>query len=62
MSFFDSFDEQELYTDLLIEQARAKAKFCLATGVQPSEYDELSQIEINEFIREANKRAKKGSI
>lgn len=41
------------------EQAKDKARFCLATGVPPSEYDNLTQIEINAFIEEANKRAKR---
>lgn len=40
------------------ERAAEKARFCLATGVQPSEYDNLTQYEINAFIDEANKRAK----
>lgn len=40
------------------ERAKDKAEFCLATGVQPSEYDNLTQYEINAFIEVANKRAK----
>lgn len=38
------------------DAAQAKADFCLATGVSPSEYDQLTQYEINAFIRQANKR------
>lgn len=46
--------------DLIMkERAKEKAAFCLATGVQPSEYDNLTQYEINAFIAEVNKRAKK---
>ena len=55
------YDPDEEYLDLLKSQAKAKAEFCLATGIPPSEYDELTQIEINEFIKEANRRAKKGA-
>jgi len=43
------------------ERAKDKAAFCLATGVQPSEYDNLTQYEITAFIDAANKRAKKGT-
>lgn len=32
------------------EIASRKAAFCLKTGVQPSEYDQLSGFEINAFI------------
>lgn len=45
--------------DLTREHAKRKAEFCLATGVQPSEYDRLTQIEINAFISQANKNAKR---
>lgn len=38
------------------ERAKEKADFCLATGVAPSEYDNLTQYEINAFIEVANKR------
>lgn len=41
------------------DRAKEKAQFCLATGVQPSEYDALTQYEINAFIDEANRRARK---
>lgn len=60
-AFFPSYDEQGLLNDVIMQQAKDKASFCLATGVQPSEYDELTQIEINAFIAEANRRAKKGA-
>lgn len=60
-AFFPAYDRDELRHALMIEHAKQKAQFCLATGVQPSEYEELTQIEINEFIAEANRRAKKGA-
>lgn len=60
-AFFPGYDEESEYLDVLKERAKEKAKFCLATGVQPSEYDELTQIEINAFIAEANRQARKGS-
>lgn len=41
------------------ERARDKASFCLATGIAPSEYDNLTQYEIEAFVREANRRAAK---
>lgn len=40
------------------DNAKAKAEFCIATGVHPSEYDNLTQYEINAFIEAVNKRAK----
>lgn len=46
-------------TDLLKEQAKQKAEFCLRMGVAPSEYDNLTQYEIEAFIKEYNKQAKK---
>lgn len=42
--------------ELLQEQAEDKAAFCLATGVQPSEYDALTQVEINAFIEAVKKQ------
>lgn len=36
---------------------RDKATFCLATGVQPSEYDDLNDDEREAFIEAANERA-----
>ena len=42
---------------ILRQQAKEKAQFCLATGIAPSEYDQLTQIEIAAFIDEFNKRA-----
>lgn len=59
--FFPAFDRDEIMGDLLREHAKQKAQFCLATGISPSEYEELTQIEINAFIAEANRRAKKGA-
>lgn len=47
--------EQHPYADLdliIREQAKAKANFCLVTGVAPSEYDELTNVEIDEFYKE----------
>lgn len=41
------------------EQARAKAEFCLATGIPPSEYDSLTQVEISAFVRQANRNAER---
>lgn len=37
-------------------RAERKAGFCLATGVQPSEYEALSGFEIDAFIELANHR------
>ena len=37
-----------------------KAEFCLATGVQPSEYDQLTDDERAAFVQVANERAEKG--
>lgn len=34
-----------------------KARFCLATGVQPSEYDQLTVREIDAFVTLANNRS-----
>lgn len=36
---------------------RDKAEFCLATGVQPSEYDDLTDDEREAFIIVANENA-----
>lgn len=33
-----------------------KAEFCIATGVQPSEYDRLTVREVDAFIEVANRR------
>lgn len=46
--------------DDYFEQLRDKAEFCLLTGVQPSEYDDLTDDERNAFVEAANKQAKKG--
>lgn len=42
------------------DYCRDKAAFCLATGVQPSEYDELNDDEREAFIEQANRNAEKG--
>lgn len=41
-------------------EARAddKAKFCLRTGVAPSEYDNLYDYEVEAFVRQYNKMQK----
>lgn len=57
--FFPGYDPKAEYEDLLVEQAKFKARFCLATGIAPSEYDNLTQIEINEFVKEFNRQNKK---
>lgn len=59
--FFPGYDEEENYYDVLREQAKYKAKFCLATGISPSEYENLTRIEIEEFIKEVNRQSKKGA-
>lgn len=41
------------------DQLIDKAEFCLATGVQPSEYDQLTDDERAAFVEVANKRAEK---
>lgn len=40
------------------EQADRKARFCLATGVAPSEYDRLTQWEIEAFADAVQEREK----
>lgn len=45
--------------DVAEQQAKDKAVFCIATGVQPSEYDNLTIIEIEAFIVEVNRQNKK---
>lgn len=57
-AFFEAYDPAQLALEAMQESARKKAEFCLATGVQPSEYDELTMIEIEEFIKAANRRNK----
>lgn len=39
------------------DPADEKAEFCLATGVQPSEYDQLTDDERDAFIRLVNRQA-----
>jgi len=46
------------YADLLETQAKMKAEFCLRLGVAPSEYDNLTQLEIEAFIEEFNRQAR----
>lgn len=41
------------------EQAEAKADFCLGLGIAPSEYDQLTQIEIAAFLKVHKDRAEK---
>lgn len=41
------------------EVAREKAEFCLKLGIAPSEYDQLTQIEVNAFIEVWNEINKK---
>lgn len=41
------------------DRAADKAIFCLATGVQPSEYDNLNQYEIDAFVKAVKKRNSK---
>lgn len=57
--FYANWDEDEAYEDAVKEQARQKARFCLATGIAPSEYDNLTIIEINEFSREFERQNKR---
>lgn len=57
--FFPGWDEEEEYSDMVREQARLKARFCLATGIAPSEYDNLTVLEIQEFAKEHERQNKK---
>lgn len=41
-----------------LDAAEDKAEFCLATGVPPSEYDLLSDVERDAFVRLVNRRNK----
>lgn len=41
-------------TDAADDYRRARARFCLRTGVAPSEYDNLTYLDINAFIEELN--------
>lgn len=38
----------------LEDQLREKAEFCLATGIQPSEYDNMTDLERDIFIETWN--------
>lgn len=46
-------------TDEVWEQLLDKAEFCLLTGIAPSEYDEMTDLERDAFIQTANKIAEK---
>lgn len=48
-----------LSDDELEACAYEKAEFCLATGIAPSEYDNLTQVEVEAFIKVFNKMNKK---
>ena len=39
----------------LMDCALEKAEFVLKTGIAPSEYDQLTQVEIEAFVRVFNK-------
>lgn len=41
------------------EAAREKAEFCLRLGIAPSEYDQLTQAEVNAFIEVFNEMHRK---
>lgn len=43
----------------MTELAEEKANFCLNTGIQPTEYDSLTNVEVNAFIKVHNKINKK---
>lgn len=40
-------------------EAAAMAEFCLATGIAPSEYAGLTDVERDALITEANRRARR---
>lgn len=40
------------------DELDAKAEFCLTTGIAPSEYDRLTDAEIDAFIRAHNRLAR----
>lgn len=42
--------------EILKAQAERMANFCIGTGVQPSEYRQLTLRQIQAFTAEANKR------
>lgn len=41
-------------TEAAEDAAREKARFCLRTGVQPSEYDAMTETEVAAFVEEHN--------
>lgn len=51
-------DFQEVY-ELMKEQAETKARFCLGLSIAPSEYDQLTQIEIAAFLKVHKEQNKK---
>lgn len=57
--YFEDFNPDEERYNIIVDNAKRMAQFCLATGVQPSEYRNLTQYEIEAFIATANERARK---
>lgn len=57
--FFPGYDAKEEALEALTEQAKHKARFCLATGIAPSEYDNLTLLEIQEFTKEFERQNRK---
>jgi hypothetical protein len=47
------FDEDTL--ELMAEQAEEMAWFCLNTGIAPSEYKQMTLMEVNAFVKVHNK-------
>lgn len=39
-----------------LEDERFKARFCLATGMRPADYDELTRPQINVWVEALNER------
>lgn len=46
-------------SEVLDAELRRKALFCLRTGVQPSEYDAMTEDEVDAFIRVLNELTEK---
>ena len=57
--FFPSYNAKELKEDAIRESAKHKARFCLATGIAPSEYDNLTLVEVEEFSKELERQNRK---
>lgn len=57
--FFPGYDAKEEANEAMREQAKQKARFCLATGIAPSEYDNLTMLEIQEFSKEFERQNRK---